>query len=146
MSAPGARSRAGRWIAVAASVVVVAAIVAAIAVMGSPSRQRLMRLDERRVDALGNIANQLDAWRNEHGRLPGSLAELAAAPGVRVPQDPASGRPYGYEVLGATEYRLCAQFDTDTAAGTDPQPWLRAAWAHGTGRQCFKRRVGNARE
>ena len=146
MSASASPGRAGRWIAVAASVVVVAAVVAAIVAMGPPSRQRAMRLDERRVNELGNIANQLEAWRNEHGRLPASLAELASAPGVRVPRDPASGQPYGYVVLGAAEYRLCAQFDTDTASGTDPQPWLRAAWAHGAGRQCFKRRAGNVRD
>jgi hypothetical protein len=146
VNAPIVQGRAGRWIAIVASLVVVATIVAAIAVMGSPSKQRLMRLDERRVDELGNIANQIESWRNEHRRLPGSLAELAAAPGVRVAQDPASGRPYGYEVLGASEYRLCAQFDTDTAIETDPQPWRGAVWAHGIGRQCFTRRAGGVRE
>lgn len=145
MNAPIVQGRAGRWIAIVASLVVVATIVAAIAVMGSPSKQRLMRLDERRVVELGNIANQIEAWRNEHGHIPGSLAELAAAPGVRVPQDPASGRPYGYEVLGASEYRLCAQFDSDTTE-TEPQPWSRVAWAHGIGRQCFTRRAGVVRE
>lgn len=146
MNAPIVQGRAGRWIAIVASLVVVATIVAAIAVMGSPSKQRLMRLDERRVVELGNIADQIEAWRNEHGHIPGSLAELAAAPGVRVPQDPASGQPYGYEVLGASEYRLCAQFDTDTAAETDPQPWRGAVWTHGIGRQCFTRRAGVVRE
>jgi hypothetical protein len=146
VNAPIVQGRAGRWIAIVASLVVVATIVAAIAVMGSPSKQRLMRLDERRVDELGNIANQIESWRNEHGRLPGSLAELAAAPGVRVAQDPASGRPYGYEVLGASEYRLCAQFDTDTAIEVDSQPWRGAVWAHGIGRQCFTRRAGGVRE
>lgn len=146
MNAPIVQGRAGRWIAIVASLVVVATIVAAIAVMGSPSKQRLMRLDERRVVELGNIADQIEAWRNEHGHIPGSLAELAAAPGVRVPQDPASGQPYGYEVLGASEYRLCAQFDTDTAAETDPQPWRGAVWAHGIGRQCFTRRAAVVRE
>lgn len=146
MNAPIVQGRAGRWIAIVASLVVVATIVAAIAVMGSPSKQRLMRLDERRVVELGNIADQIEAWRNEHGHIPGSLAELAAAPGVRVPQDPASGQSYGYEVLGASEYRLCAQFDTDTAAETDPQPWRGAVWAHGIGRQCFTRRAAVVRE
>jgi hypothetical protein len=146
VNAPIVQGRAGRWIAIVASLVVVATIVAAIAVMGSPSKQRLMRLDERRVVELGNIADQIEAWRNEHGHIPGSLAELAAAPGVRVPQDPASGQPYGYEVLGASEYRLCAQFDTDTAAETDPQPWRGAVWAHGIGRQCFTRRAAVVRE
>jgi hypothetical protein len=146
VNAPAVQGRAGHWIAIVASFVVVATVVAAIMAMGSPSRQRLMRLDERRVDELGNIANQIEAWRNEHGRIPRSLAELATAPGVRVPQDPASGRSYGYELLGASEYRLCAQFDTDTATETEPQPWSRVAWAHGIGRQCFTRRAGVVRD
>lgn len=140
MSAPAASGNTGRWIAIAASVVVLATIVAAIAVMGSPSRQRLMRLDERRVDDLDRIANAIQAYHAQHGSVPASLAALAAEPGVRVPQDPESRQPYGYEVLGKTEYRLCAQFDTDTAESTEPQPWLRPSWVHGRGKQCFKRR------
>ncbi len=146
MSAPAPLSRAGRWIAIVASVVVIATIVAAIAVIGSPSQQRLLRLDERRVADLQAIANQVEAYRNEHGRVPASLAVLAAAPGVRVPQDPASRQAYGYEVLGAAEFRLCARFDTDSSDAGEPQPWGRAAWAHGTGRQCFKRRADDIRE
>lgn len=140
MSAPAPSGNAGRWIAIVAGIVVLAAVIAAIAVMGSPSQQRLMRLDERRVDDLGRIAMAIDAYHKEHGRPPASLAALAAEPGVRLPQDPESRQPYGYEVLGKAEYRLCAQFDTDTAEATDPQPWLRAPWVHGAGRQCFKRR------
>jgi type II secretory pathway pseudopilin PulG len=132
--------KTGRVVAIAASAVVLAAIVAAIAVMGSPARQRLMRLDERRVDDLNRIATTIDVYRTQHGRLPASVAELGGQPGMRIPQDPESGQPYGYEMLGATEYRLCAKFDTDTAETTDPQPWLGASWAHGAGRQCFRRR------
>jgi len=126
--------------------VVIATIVAAISVIGSPSQQRLLRLDERRVNDLQALASQVQAYRNEHGRLPASLAVLEAEPGVRVPRDPESGEPYAYEVLGAVEFRLCARFDTDSSDSTPPQPWMRAAWVHGAGRQCFKRSADNIRE
>ena len=145
MSAPAAPGRAGRWIAIVASVVVAATIVAAIAVIGSPSRQRLLRMDERRVNDLEAIASQVQAYRNQHGSMPASLATLSAEPGVRVPIDPASAQPYGYAALGGADYQLCARFDTDTADTTDPQTWPRAAaWVHGAGRQCFRRRADPA--
>jgi hypothetical protein len=128
-------------VAIVASLIVLATIIAAIVVMGPPSQQRLMRLDERRVEDLNRIAMIVDVHRTQHDRLPASLAELGAQPGVRLPQDPESRKPYDYEVLGPAEYRLCAQFDTDTSSAADPRPWLDADWAHGTGRQCFKRRT-----
>lgn len=146
MNAPAAPSRAGRWIVLAASVVVVATIVAAIAVMGPPSRQRLLRLDERRVNDLQVIQSQVEMYRDQHGAVPASLAVLATQPGMRVPRDPASRQPYGYEAIDGAGYRLCAQFDTDTAQSADVQPWMRPDWGHGTGRQCFKRRAGKVRE
>jgi type II secretory pathway pseudopilin PulG len=117
-----------------ASVVVIATVVAAIAVIGSPSRQRLLRLDERRVNDLEAIASQVRVYRNQHGGMPASLATLSAEPGVRVPRDPASAQPYGYEALGGADYRLCARFDTDTADTTDPQGPPRAAAASGNAR------------
>jgi hypothetical protein len=146
VSAPGASGRANRWIAVAASIVVIATIVAAIAIMGSPSRQRLLRLDERRVDDLQRIATAIDAYDRQHGGAPPTLAALAATPGVRLPSDPESGRPYGYERTGEAEYRLCAEFRTDTADATGPRPWQPADWVHGMGRQCFKRRSDTLRD
>jgi len=137
---------AGRWIAIVASVVVVATIVAAIAVMGSPARQRLMRLDERRVGDLDRIASAVQVYHAQHGKPPASLAALEAEPGVRLPRDPATQQAYGYAVVGKAEFEVCARFDTDTAESTDPQPWLRAGWVHGAGRQCFKRRSDTLRD
>ena len=49
------RDRAGRWLAIAASVAVVAAVIAAIWVMGTPSAQREAKLDSRRIDDLNHI-------------------------------------------------------------------------------------------
>jgi hypothetical protein len=143
VSAQGAPDRLGRWLAVAASVVVVLAIVAAIWVMGSPSTQREANLDARRVDDLSHIARLLDDHVSTYGTLPPDLATLAKQPGRRLAiVDPVDGRPYGYEVTGARTYRLCAVFVTDTseipaAAG----PWRAEQWTHGKGRHCFDRRA-----
>jgi type II secretory pathway pseudopilin PulG len=133
----------GRWIAILASLVVVATIVAAIVVMGPPSTQRSSRLDERRVTDLGNLVQAIQAYREAHDRLPADLPVLAAEPGSRLAiVDPDTAQPYGYAVLGAREYQLCARFDTDTAATMEPPvAWVPGDWNHGIGTRCFKRSV-----
>jgi type II secretory pathway pseudopilin PulG len=133
----------GRWIAILASLVVVATIVAAIVVMGPPSTQRSSRLDERRVTDLGNLVQAIQAYREAHDRLPADLPVLAAEPGSRLAiVDPDTAQPYGYAVLGAREYQLCARFDTDTAATMEPPvAWVPGDWNHGVGTRCFKRSV-----
>jgi hypothetical protein len=143
VSAPTTGNGAGRWIAIIASVVVVATIVAAIVVMGPPSTQRLSRLDERRVTDLGNLTQAIQAYREAHDRLPADLPENAAEPCSRRAIDvPGTSQPYGYAVLGAREYQLCARFDTDTAATMEPPvAWVPGDWNHGVGTRCFKRSV-----
>ena len=143
MSAPVAGHGVGRWIAIFASVVVAATILAAIVVMGPPSAQRLSRLDERRVADLGNLTQAIQDYRDAHDRLPADLPTLAAQPGSRLAiVDPGTGQPYGYAALGAREYQLCARFDTDTAATLEaPAAWAPGDWNHGVGTRCFKRRV-----
>ncbi len=143
MSAAMAGNGVGRWIAILASLVVVATIVAAIVVMGPPSTQRLSRLDERRVTDLGNLVQAIQAYREAHDRLPADLPVLAAEPGSRLAiVDPDTAQPYGYAVLGAREYQLCARFDTDTAATMEPPvAWVPGDWNHGIGTRCFKRSV-----
>ena len=143
MSAPVAGNGVGRWIAILASLVVVATIVAAIMVMGPPSAQRLSRLDERRVTDLGNLVQAIQAYREAHDRLPADLPVLAAEPGSRLAiVDPGTAQPYGYAVLGTREYPLCARFATDTATTMEPPvAWAPGDWNHGIGTRCFKRSV-----
>ena len=133
----------GRWLLVAAAVVVVATIVAAVATMGLPSTQREIRLDERRVRDLQRIVTAVDAYAANHGSLPPDLATLAAQPGLRLAiADPVDASPYSYEPTGERTFRLCAVFSTDTAE--PPQAGdARVAdeWLHGAGRQCFPRKL-----
>ena len=142
MSGTRADNRLGRWLAIAASVVVVSTVVAAILAMGSPSTQRELRLDEKRVGDLGRIANAVNHHVERHGALPKDLATLARQPGQWISfVDPKDGSAYTYEVTGPRTFRLCAVFATDTAdmpahagfeSGDD--------WIHGSGRHCFDRK------
>lgn len=132
----------GRWLLVAAAVVIAATVVAAIALMGSPSAQRQSRLDEKRVRDLQRIDRVVGRYLDSHGALPADLATLAAQPGQRLAiADPVDGAPYGYETTGPRTFRLCAGFATDTAQAPGGAPWaLEDGWHHGAGRQCFDRR------
>lgn len=133
----------GRWIAVAAGVVVVATVVAAIVVMGSPSAQRAAKLDGRRARDLDRIVDVIGHYVARERSLPPDLATLAREPGRRLAiVDPVDGSPYAYEITGARTFRLCAVFVTDTAksmAGNERRGGDE--WHHGAGRQCFDRKV-----
>lgn len=128
----------GRWLLATAGVVVVAVLAVALGVIGSPTAQRLVRLDERREGELARIENAVAVHWDAHARLPADLAVLASQPGIALRvSDPVDDQAYGYEVLGPRAYRLCAVFATDTAvrAGHDDR------WAHAVGRHCFDRSV-----
>ncbi|MET0891939.1 MAG: hypothetical protein ABWY01_00030 [Pseudoxanthomonas sp.] len=131
---------AGRWLAIVASVVVVAALIGAMLVMGSPASQRESRLDRKREQDLARIS-MLISTRVQAGKpLPASLVALANEPGVRLAiGDPQTGAPYGYETTGRDSYRLCAVFTTDTAQESG-RGWIDQEWLHGQGRHCFDRK------
>lgn len=137
----------GRWLLIAAALVIAATVAAAIAVMGSPSAQREARLDQRRVRDLDRIADAVREHARRHGQPPADLAMLARQPGVRLAiADPVSAAPYAYRVDDARSFRLCARFGTDTAATTDEeQRWIDRRWLHGAGEQCFDLKVDDKR-
>lgn len=142
MNTPAVGGSLGRWLAVVASVVVLATIAASVIVTGTPSEQREIKLDARRVRDLGNVEDAVDRHFRHAGSLPASLATLADKPGVRLAiVDPVTGKPYDFEPTGARAYRLCATFTTDSAAtAATTEYWAREGdWAHGIGRHCFAR-------
>jgi len=144
VSADRTQHRGGRWLAIAASAIVVATVAIAIVVMGSPSAQREAKLDSRRIDDLVHIVRVIGNYVEAHGALPPDLATLARQPGQRLSiTDPVDGTPYGYEATGERTFRLCAVFASDTAripaAGGR---WSADEWNHDVGPQCFERKVG----
>lgn len=119
---------------------VIAAIVAAIVVLGSPAQQRQRRLDERRVRDLSTIVNAIRLYAATHQALPPDLSALNKQPGLpRAPSDPDTGAPYDYSVLNADSYQLCATFAMPTPDNS--QPYVATdGWTHDVGQQCFERK------
>jgi hypothetical protein len=124
---------AGRALMTGMIVLVVAAVGAAFYVLGPPSEQRLIRLDERRVEDLNGIRAGVNAYWRSNRRLPESLDQ--AREGTALYRDPESGAAYEYRVLGERSYELCATFDR-AFAPEEPELAVRS-WPHPAGRHCF---------
>ena len=135
----------GKWILMAATLMVVAAVVAGIAVLGSPAAERRARLDAARLADLRTIERLTASYSRVHRALPDSLEALAREPGYSVPaNDPDSRAPYVYKRLTAESFQLCAVFDTDSATRPEGDPYgsaFNAEWMHGQGLHCFERHV-----
>ncbi len=92
MNAPRAENQLGRRLAIVASIVVLATVVASVWVTGSPSAQREARIDERRVSDLEHIRDAVRSYTQQHGALPADLAELKIQPGISLStDDPVTG-------------------------------------------------------
>jgi hypothetical protein len=114
------------------SVVVVAAIAAGVALIGSPTEARFRRLDQRKARDLDFIANAINIYWREHSKLPESIDEV----GLQRSYTPFTGEPCEYRVLGTTKFELCARFDRPSE-----QAPYGTFLAHDRGRQCFPREV-----
>jgi hypothetical protein len=124
------------------SAVVVSAVIAAIVILGPPSVQRQRKMDEARVQNLTHIELSVNGYFVRHKELPADLDALAKEPGYHIARsDPDTGKPYGYQILSPTSYRLCADFTADSATDSPDSynAYINVTWAHGQGRQCFDR-------
>lgn len=113
---------------------VVAAIVAGLVIVGSPSNERARRLDEQRVRALQALTRAVDEYWRVRGRLPASLGELVNEPRINADtKDPLTAQEYVYQTRSQRTYRLCADFDRPSEDGRVDSPF----WKHPAGRRCF---------
>jgi hypothetical protein len=132
--------RAGvRLLIAAASIAMLAAVVAGMWAMGSPAHQRAVRLDDRRVMDLARLSNRIDSYWTQHKQLPAELHALDAA--NTFDNDPVSGT-YTYAPHGEAAYQLCAVFDAASEADDTSRygtPYQRDDWTHPAGRYCFAR-------
>jgi hypothetical protein len=119
-----------------AIVLVVGGLALAFAFLGTPSHQRLVSLDEKRVQDLQEIASLLHG-RYQSGGLPSVL------PGTFFANDAAAMREYEYHRIDATHYMLCATFSTNSDndeenRGQESVLRHQHIWRHGAGRKCNK--------
>lgn len=130
-------------LAIGATIVMVATIVAGLIAIGPPDAQRKHRLDERRIADLSAIVRAMPGYWNKTKALPPNLATLAKEPGLHLHIfDPETRVAYEYATTGERSFRLCAVFaeeSTDDArrvyypGGSD--------WPHGAGHDCFERKM-----
>lgn len=112
-----------------------AALVGGFLIIGSPAKQRLLGLDNKRIEHLYRISSAVNYYAITNKWLPASLDDLSNAE-IEQLNDPETGEPYHYEVTGKTTYKLCAVFalaDTDLAAS--PRGYNFAT--HAQGFHCF---------
>ncbi len=117
--------------ALAATIGAIVVVAMGFTVLGGPQRQRLVRTDLRTVQALSNLAQQINAKWNALGKtLPVNLNDFPEA----AKKNPVTGVPFTYRLKSPQEYELCAQFTTDDR---DMHGSVDDRWAHPKGDYCF---------
>lgn len=146
-------------------VIVVASIWCSFSIMGSPTKQRLLRLDDRRIGDLQNIQYQIINYWQQKEKLPAQLSELSnPMTGYYLPIDPEFEKGISYEYIpkDKLKFELCATFALpipkgwreygggvmpmidyakETSAVAYPVGGMNESWSHEAGRTCFERTI-----
>ena len=123
-----------RVAALVSSTAVGIAVIFGLLVAGAPEEQRLLRLDEARLQDLQQLARIIDDYWDDHEALPRSLSELVDGRRLsELPTDPATRSAYEYAVTEADAYQLCATFELPSSAERTPD-----FWRHDDGRTCYR--------
>ena len=131
----------GKLIAIGASIAVATAVLAGLYLSGSPREQRLLKLDDNRINGLLQLSGAIARYWEQTRQLPPDLAILVDGQRLRsLPVDPETGAMYSYEIIDTDLYRLCAEF-SNTSLKTASEDF----WAHEDGRQCFEVSAGPER-
>jgi hypothetical protein len=139
----------------ATGVIVLASVVGAFFIVGSPATARLMQYDQQKIQDLQEIQSRIVYYWQSKETLPASLSDLAdPIAGFVVPIDPQTNENYEYKILDANNlsFELCATFNK---AGQDQYSQARPAsvlvggikgaiadnWQHPEGNYCFQRTI-----
>ena len=126
-----ARVSGDTWMAGLSALVVASMLILGFLYIGTPSTQRALRADRKRVQDLYQLSDKIHNLWSANGRLPGHLDELRDA----ALADPISRAAYEYRPAESSHYELCATF---ALASEQNQASPRAsAWSHPAGRKCF---------
>jgi len=119
--------------AVVAFIAVITVLVLGFRALGGPGTQRLVRSDERTVQALVELAQNIQVKRTSAGQtLPANLDTFSD----KDKQDPLTHKPFVYRIKSKNTYELCAIFRTDNRKPQPGEPEL--LWRHPSGDFCFQ--------
>ena len=102
-----------------------------------PGSQRLIRADEKRIQLIGQLANQISSYYVQHDKkLPASLTEEQK----QAFKDPITGHPPEYASGTEAKFSVCTDF-----AAVSPEDYkdsLYDFWRHPVGHKCFEFTAG----
>lgn len=145
--------KSAKYVASASGIIILAFVIGAFFIVGSPNQARLVQLDEQRMNDLENIQWQIVNYWQKKEQLPNSLSDLNdSISGSIAPQDPQTNQDYEYTIKDAKllNFELCASFSLSnkTQNGVKPiaaypvsERGLPRNWDHGQGRVCFERQI-----
>jgi hypothetical protein len=120
------------------SMAILSAFVAALMIIlgfvqiGGPRTQRMLRADEKRLQDLYQLSQQIqNRWRTGGNVLPHDLSELSGA----AISDPVTRAVYDYHTREGSKFELCATFTT--ASRHNKALPNSDAWSHPGGHHCF---------
>lgn len=132
-----------KWFVVKVSVIVVLVLGLGFYNAGSPSAQRLVKIDATRVNDLSSIQQEVVQYWQAKQKLPENIAMLRDdLRGFIPPVDPQTKASYEYRTTGEKSFELCATFATASEDVATPAIYpAQTTFAHGEGRNCFTRTI-----
>ncbi len=146
------KTKITKSVAIATSAIILISIISGFFIVGSPTYQRNIRLDNQRVSDLQNIQYQIINYWTQKGKIPTTIADLQdPISGFIAPLDPLSKTPYTYNVKGDRTFELCATFveasNNETNSGVmrpmmyPEKTGISDVWTHNAGTVCFERTI-----
>jgi hypothetical protein len=150
------------------SALVLLVIIWSFTVIGTPWKQRDLRLDDKRIQDLQTIQYQIITYWQQKEKLPEKMTDLSnPLTSYSLPIDPEfeKGKVYEYAAKGPLTFELCADFllpipkgwreykgyggvvpmmDVSISPTSYPYPGpggVNESWAHEAGRTCFERTI-----
>lgn len=110
-------------------VFILAGIIYSFSVIGTPSSQRALRMDQKRIEDLQNIQSQVITYWQQREKLPLAFSDLIDPLNSWqvIPRDPEfqKGLNYEYSKIADLEFSLCATFSQPI-----PQGWQENGGAY----------------
>jgi hypothetical protein len=130
---------AGKLLAIGAAITAALAVATSIW-LNPPAENRARALDVERSSRINILQAAVTGYFTKHQTLPKDLDALNEIKNLASTQwnlqDPATGEPFGYEIVDEKNYRLCANFERPS----DGRP-LNPAFIHKSGRDCVEYQV-----
>lgn len=135
-----------RILAIVASVVLGALVIAGLFAVGSPGTARKFEADQARIRRLSELHGLLQNYHSRTGRLPSTLTELEQqefnfSPEFDPRSDPETHQFFEYSVQNARTYRVCASFLTSSFDKRKGRYYEDPGYMHDRGRNCFTKTV-----